>query len=167
VLLCAKALAPVTVYATDLLDERLAVARRCGADWTGNARREDVAQEILQREPQGVGAVFECSGDPTCIDQAQRLLAPGGTLMLVGIPAAKEVNFSPHRMRRAELTFQAVRRQNGCVGPAIKLIDEGRIDPTPLLTHHFPLCRIGEAFELVAGHRDGVIKAMVELTDAR
>jgi hypothetical protein len=33
----------------------------------------------------------------------------------------------------------------------------------PLITHHFPLDRIGEAFELVAGYRDGVIKAIVEL----
>jgi len=31
------------------------------------------------------------------------------------------------------------------------------------VTHHFPLDRIEEAFELVAGYGDGVIKAMVEL----
>ncbi len=37
VLLCAKAIGPCTVYATDLLDGRLEVARQCGADWTGSA----------------------------------------------------------------------------------------------------------------------------------
>ena len=42
VLLCAKASWPCTVYATDLLDERLEMASKCGADWTGNPRQEDV-----------------------------------------------------------------------------------------------------------------------------
>ncbi len=45
VLLCAKATAACTAVVTDLLDERLAVARRCGADVTINARRNDVAAE--------------------------------------------------------------------------------------------------------------------------
>jgi L-iditol 2-dehydrogenase len=162
VILCAKALAPCKIYATDLLDCRLEAARRCGADWTGNAHSGAMAQ-ITQQEPLGVDVVFECCGDPACIDQGQRLLTPGGTLMMVGIPSTDEVSFNPHKMRRAELTFQAVRRQNACVAPAIKLVAEGRIDPSPLLTHHFPLERIGEAFELVAGYRDGVIKAMITL----
>ena len=166
VLLSAKAAARSTVYVTDLLDERLEVARRCGADWTGNARRDDPTAAIARHEPLGLDLVFECSGDPACIDQGQRLLGPGGTLVLVGIPSNESVDFDPHRMRRMELTMKSVRRQKDCVGPAIDLVGQGRIDPEPLLTHHFPLERIHEAFELVAGYRDGVIKAIVHLTDA-
>jgi L-iditol 2-dehydrogenase len=166
VLLCAKATASCTVYVTDLLDERLAVARQCGADWTGNARREDVVAALAEREPRGLDLVFECSGDPACIDQAQRMLTPGGVLMLVGIPPAGPVAFDAHHMRRAELTFKSVRRQKGCVAPAIEWVSQGRIDPRPLLTHCFPLAEIRAAFELVAGYRDGVIKAVVVVSAA-
>ncbi|HIQ21861.1 MAG TPA: hypothetical protein EYH34_11585 [Planctomycetes bacterium] len=164
VLLCAAAAGAQCCYATDLIDRRLEVARRCGAHWTGNPRSEDVVEVILAREPEGLDVVFECSGDPACMDQAQELLTPGGTLVIVGIPPTVQVSFDTHKMRVKELTFKACRRQRGCVGPAISLVEQGRIDPTPLLTHRFALDRIGEAFELVAGYRDGVIKAVLDLS---
>ena len=163
VLLSAKALAPCTACVTDLLDERLEIARRLGADWTVNARSEDTLSAIRHRCPKGLDLVFECSGDPACIDQAQSVLVPGGTLMIVGIPPTDQLAFEPHRMRRSELTFKSVRRQNGCVAPAIELVHQGRINVDPFVTHHFRLAEIREAFELVAGYRDGVVKAIVEL----
>ena len=164
VLLCAKATAPCAALVTDLLEERLAVARRCGADAVWNARQGDVAARIARAEPLGLDLVFECSGDPACLQQGQSLLAPGGALMLVGIPPVDVVTFDPHRMRRLELRFQAVRRQNDCVAPAVGLIAERRLDPSPLLTHRFPLGDVSAAFELVAGYRDGVIKAVVDVS---
>ena len=166
VLLCAKATAACTVYMTDLIDQRLSVARACGADWTGNAKTQDVDAAIHEREPWGLDLVFECSGDPQIIDHAQRMLTPGGTLVLVGIPPVARVSFDSHHMRRQELTFKNVRRQKGCVAPVIRLITQGQIDPNPLLTHRFPLQQIRDAFELVADYRDGVIKAVVEISSA-
>jgi L-iditol 2-dehydrogenase len=167
VLLCLKATAPGKAYVTDLLDARLAAARKCGADWTGNARQEDVGAAIAGLEPLGLDLVFECSGDPACIALAMRLLAPGGTLILVGIPPVNEVSFDAHVMRRKELTFRNVRRQNACVGPVVALIAQGRLNPAPLLTHRFPLADIQDAFELVADYRDGVIKAMIDVGEGR
>ena len=110
--------------------------------------------------------MFECSGDPACVDQGIRLLAPGGTLLLVGIPPTPEVSFDIHTARNKELVLKNVRRQIGCIEPAIRAIAKGRIDTRPLLTHHFPLDQIREAFELVAGYRDGVVKAILDLSSA-
>ena len=164
VVLCAKATSSCAVVAADLLDERLAVARRCGADVTINPRQHDLRLEWVRALLPEFDVVFECSGDPACVDQGQTLLRPGGTLMLVGIPPGDAVFFNPHPMRRNELRFQNVRRQNGCVEPVIKLIANGRLDPTPLVTHHFPMENVSAAFELVAGYRDGVIKAVIDLS---
>lgn len=164
VLLCAKAVTPGRVWVTDLIDRRLEAARGCGADWTCNPRSSDVVAEVLGREPCGLDVVFECSGDPRMIDQAMALLKPGGTLVIVGIPAQQRIDFNVHVMRRKELTFKNVRRQRGCVGPVLDLIAQGRLDPGEMLTHRFPLAEAAKAFELVAAYGDGVIKALVEMT---
>ena len=108
--------------------------------------------------------VFECSGDPACVDQGQTLLRPGGALMLVGIPPVDAVSFNPHPMRRNELRFQNVRRQNQCVEPVLKLIAEKRLDPSPLVTHRFAMEQVSAAFEMVAGYRNGVIKAVIDVS---
>ena len=92
------------------------------------------------------------------------MLAPGGTLVLVGIPAMPQVSFDVHVMRRKELTFKNVRRQIDCVGPVIDMVSRGELAPDPLLTHHFGLTQIREAFELVADYRDGVVKAVLDLS---
>jgi threonine dehydrogenase-like Zn-dependent dehydrogenase len=47
------------------------------------------------------------------------------------------------------------------------MVSRGQIDVGPLLTHRFALDEIRAAFELVAGYRDGVVKAVVQLTPAR
>lgn len=166
VLACAKAAAPCTVYVTDLLDYRLEAARQCGADWTGNPQQQDVVASIAQHEPWGLDLVFECAGDPDCINQGIELLTPGGALVLVGIPAAEQVSVDIHRMRVKELTVQNVRRQKGCVAPVMRLVAEGQIDTRPFLTHRFPLAQTREAFELVAEYRDGVIKALIDVSEA-
>lgn len=163
VLLCAKAQGDCRAYVTEPLAARREAARHCGADWVGDPAGEDAIAAIARQQPLGLDFAFECSGDPTCIDPAQALLKPGGTLILVGIPESDRVDFNVHVMRRKELSFKNVRRQRGCTGPVIALMADGKIDVRPLLTHCFPLARIQEAFELVAGYREGVIKALVDL----
>jgi L-iditol 2-dehydrogenase len=163
-LLAVRALTPATVYATDLVEERLAVARTCGAAWTGNPRREDVVAAIRQLEPLGLDAVFECAGEQETLDQGIELLKPGGALLVLGIPEIDRVSFNINLLRRHELRILNVRRQNHCVEPAIELIASGRVDVRPLVTHHFSLEETAQAFELVCARRDGVVKAMIRVS---
>ena len=163
VMLASRAAADCTVYMTDLIEERLAMAAQLGARWTGNPRRTDVVKAICDVEPAGVDFVFECAGEQETLDQAVELLKPGGTLVMVGIPEFDEVNFSAHTLRRKELTIRNVRRQNHCMAPAIELVSSGRINIDPLMTHNFPLGETAAAFDLVSGYHDGVIKAIIHV----
>ncbi|OHB69923.1 MAG: hypothetical protein A2V70_02395 [Planctomycetes bacterium RBG_13_63_9] len=162
-LMAIRAVCPCRTYVTDLLENRLDLARQYGADWTGVPTRQDVVGAILEREPEGLDWVFECAGQQECLDQAVELLRPGGTLVMVGIPERDRVGFQVDAFRRKELRVQNVRRQNGCTAPAIDFVAKGTIDVDPLATHHFPLERAKEAFDLVADYADGVVKAIVHL----
>lgn len=163
VLLACRAAADCTAYMTDLIDERLKMAGRLGAAWTGNPRRIDVLQAIGTAEPAGMDFVFECAGEQETLNQAVDLLKPGGALVIVGIPEVDEVSFPVHTLRRKEITIKNVRRQNHCMAPAIELVSSGRINIDPLITHHFPLQDTGSAFEMVSVYHDGVIKAMIHI----
>jgi L-iditol 2-dehydrogenase len=162
-LLAIRALTQATVYVTDLLDERLAVARRCGADWTGNPVRQNVVESIGQLDPLGLDAVFECAGEQVALDYGLELLRPGGALLIIGIPEVDRISLDSNLMRRNELRILNVRRQNECVAPAIAMIASGRVDIRPLVTHHFSLQEAPRAFDLVAARRDGVLKAMINI----
>jgi L-iditol 2-dehydrogenase len=149
------------IYMTDKIGDRLEASRNAGAIWTGNPDRTDIVEGILKMEPSGLDAVFECCGDQAALDQAVKLLKPGGKLMIVGIPESDLVTFNAHWLRRKEVVIQNVRRQNGCIPAAIDLIARKKSDLDFMVTHTFRLEETQEAFDLVESYRDGVIKAII------
>jgi L-iditol 2-dehydrogenase len=149
------------VYVTDKIEERLALARKAGAAWAGNPDREDVVKAVQAREPLLLDAVFECCGQQDAIDQAVDMLKPGGKLMIVGIPKVTRLSFTVDKMRHKELCIYNVRRQAHCVQPSLDMVDRGEVNVDVMITHHFPFEKTQEAFDLVDGYRDGVVKAMI------
>lgn len=151
------------VYITDKIQDRLDFSRRLHPQWCGNPDRTDVVKEILSLEPFLMDVVYECSGDKAAFDHAIKLLKPGGTLALVGIPEFDEVSFPIHDLRRKEITIINVRRQAHCTQKAIDLLERKKINMDAMVTHHFPLAQTRQAFDLVANYRDGVMKAMINM----
>jgi len=162
VLLTAGALGARRIYVTDKIDARLRLARESGAGWTGNPEKEEVVEKIVEKEPALLDVVFECCGQQEAMDQAIRLLKPGGKLMIIGIPEFERWGFEADTARRRELTIQHVRRQNEALQPVLDMLADGRISIGGMATHRFPFERAKEAFDLVAGYRDGVMKAMID-----
>lgn len=163
VLLPARAQGAERIYVTDRIEARLEVAKKAGALWAGNPDREDIVEKITALEPAQLDVVFECCGEQDALDQAIRLLKPGGKLMIVGIPAVGRVSFDVDDMRRKEICIQNVRRQSECVEETLDAIHRGVLDVEPFVTHRFGLDDTGRAFDLVADYRDGVMKAIIAL----
>jgi L-iditol 2-dehydrogenase len=149
------------VYITDKIEERLNCARQLSPKWSGNPDRSDVIKEISTREPLLLDSVFECSGDTQAVIQAIRLLKPGGTLVLVGIPEADEVSLPIHELRRKEITISNIRRQVHCTQKALDLLDRQQVRMDSMVTHHFSLEETQKAFDVVASYREGVMKAII------
>jgi L-iditol 2-dehydrogenase len=162
VLLSAQAKGATEIYVTDLVDERLKIARACGAIWTGNPAKTDVVYEIQKKEPLLLDVVFECCGKQETIDQAIDLLKPGGKLMIIGIPEFNRWSFPVDQMRHKEICVQNVRRQNHSLEETLELMETGKVDVGEMPTHRFPFARTKEAFDLVTGYKDGVMKAMID-----
>jgi len=162
VLLAARAKGACTIYVTDKIDERLVLAEKSGATYTGNPDKQDIVAEISGKEPQLLDVIFECCGQQEAADQAVELLKPGGKLMIIGIPEFDHWSFPADQMRRKELTIQNVRRQNETLDETLELLSSARIDVSGMATHRFPFEKTREAFEMVESYRDGVMKAMID-----
>lgn len=162
VLLPAIAKGAHKIYVTDLIDERLQIAKDCGATWTGNPEKEEITTTIKNLEPLLLDVVFECCGKQEAMDQAIEILKPGGKLMIIGIPEFDRWSFHVDKLRHKEICIQSVRRQNHSVEEALDLMANKRVDVGKMPTHRFSFARTKEAFDLVTGYKDGVMKAMID-----
>jgi len=162
VLLAARAEGAETIYVTDKIDARLAIAQKCGATLTVNVNKEPETEVISRAEPLLLDAVFECCGQQDALEQAINLLKPGGKLMIIGIPEFDRWSVPVDKTRHKEICIQNVRRQNHCLEKTLHYLSSGKIDVSLMPTHRFPFEKTNEAFDLVAGYRDGVMKAMID-----
>jgi len=138
-----------TIFATDLVPERLALAAELGADVTLQVGAQDPVAEILAATAgRGVDVVFEAAGPPEAVRQCLDIVRPGGDVVVIGIPSEDEYRLPPSSLRRRELTLRFVRRQNENYPEALELVGRGKVRLGPLLTHRFPAERAQEAFEL-------------------
>ena len=162
VLLPAKAMGASEIYVSDKIDERLALARRCGADAVANASREDVPAIFSEKVPELLDVVFECCGEQEAVDDAVKLLKPGGKLMIIGIPEFDRWSFPVDMLRHKEICIQNVRRQNEAVQPSLDMMAGGVVNVDVMATHRFSFEDTKAAFDLVASYGDGVMKAMID-----
>jgi L-iditol 2-dehydrogenase len=161
----AKARGVPETFIFDRLQDRVDFASRVyGADHAVVTTATDPLAYITEHtKGRGVTVAVEAGGEQQTCSWTYESAAIGGRCMMIGIPEVDEISYDPHMVRRRELLVQHVRRSNLALEPCIELIERGRINVKPLATHHYPLERITEAFELVSGYRDGVLRAMVTL----
>jgi L-iditol 2-dehydrogenase len=162
VMLAAKAQEAGEIYVTDKIGPRLALASKEKATWTGNPLADNIPENVRLMEPLGLDIVFECCGQQEAVDQAVGILKPGGRLIVVGIPEFRKWTLSADDTRRREISVQFIRRQVDCVEAALEMMNNGKIDVGNMVTHRFPFENTKEAFDLVAGYNDGVMKAMID-----
>jgi threonine 3-dehydrogenase len=142
------------VFATDINPERLALARRMGADVTIDAREDVVTRLRDETDGNGVDVVLEMSGAAEAIHQGFAAVTNGGRISLLGIPPGP----LPVDLSR-EVIFKGV-RVYGITGRRMfetwyrtrALLDEG-FDPSPIVSHRLPLDDFAQAFNLVASGR--------------
>lgn len=163
VLLVLKTQQTGRIFCYEPIEFRQNKAVQLGADFVVNPFTEDAFATTEKREPLLLDIVFECSGDQKAVDDATKVLKPGGKLVLVGIPPDAKYTFDMDLMRRKEIAIQNVRRQNHCMDKAISLISSG-LPIDQMVTHHFSPEETQQAFDLVASYQDGVIKAMIDFS---
>lgn len=122
----------------------------------------DECEEFVRQNSDHGGAdrVLEVAGARDTFQLAWRCARPNATVTVVALYDEPQVLPLP-QMYGKNLTFKTG-GVDGCdCEEVLGLIEQGKIDTTPLITHRFPLERIEEAYRLFENKEDGVIKVAI------
>jgi len=146
-------------FIVDKLDYRLEFALSYGADHALKESDEVIGFAKDQTDGLGVDMAIDAAGMQNTVHNCFKIVAPKGKIILIGIPTYDYLEYNPHAARIKELSIFNVRRSNQTLHLCRNMLKGQSI--LSMVTHRFKLDDIQEAFETVAGYRDGVIKAMI------
>ena len=158
-----KALGAFPVILTDLVDSRLEIGRKVGADHVVNVSKEpalDAVRRIVGER--GANLVFECSGAPSAVNDAIHMLKRGGRLCLGAFsqkPALVDVG---HIVTNNIYVFGIRGEGQSAVKRAASLIAQRKLDPSPLHTHTFAFDELPAAIRQFREKIDGAIKVVIK-----
>jgi threonine dehydrogenase-like Zn-dependent dehydrogenase len=161
----AKLCGATDIIVVDGVPERLAVARKMGADYCINFRETEPVAEIMRRtDGRGVDVAIEALGTQQTFEAGLRVIRPGGTLSSLGVYSTDlRIPLDAFASGLADTTIRTTLCPGGKdrMRRLMSVIAAGRIDLRPLVTHHFKLDNIEAAYELFANQRDGVLKVAI------
>jgi 2-desacetyl-2-hydroxyethyl bacteriochlorophyllide A dehydrogenase len=103
--------------------------------------------------------VFDATGNKAAMEASVGRAAFGGCVVFVGL-VNESVSFPDPLFHRRELTLLASRNSNGAFPSILALLECGRIDTAPWVTHRMTLAEVPSRFAGVA-NEPGLLKAMV------
>ncbi|MCJ7596960.1 MAG: alcohol dehydrogenase catalytic domain-containing protein [Desulfobacterales bacterium] len=140
---------------------RLALAKKLGAIPVDYEEHPDPVAEIKRLTGgRGVDVAIDCAGKPATVQQCLASVKKGGRVVCTGFAGTVDLNVTDAVMR--EIDVLGVRADPNTCEEVIPLINNGTVRIKPLITHHFPLEKFGEALETFNKKLDNAVKVVVE-----
>lgn len=156
--------AQVTIV--DLLDSRLELAQRLGADVVINGTTAHVQQAVDEwTGGEGASVVVEATGNARVMESTVDLVAFAGRIVLVGV-TTKPVTFPGLDFTRKELTVLGSRNNASRFADAVDFVVKHRDAVGALITQRYPFERVAEAFTMADEHPDQVCKIVINVRAA-
>ena len=167
--LCATAgahmMGATTIIAVESVPARIEMAKQMGATHVIDFTKEDPVEEIRRiTGGRGVDVAIEALGTQATFEGSLRVLRPGGTLSSLGVYSsdltiplgAFAAGLGDHHIVTTLCPGGKERMRR-----LMEVIEAGRVDTRPLVTHRFALEEIEAAYDLFSHQRDGVLKVAI------
>ncbi|MBS1603279.1 MAG: zinc-dependent alcohol dehydrogenase family protein [Bacteroidetes bacterium] len=146
-LLTAQFYSPARIYMIDLDDNRLAIAKKFGATDTINSQKEDPVKRIMAETKDGVDVAIEAVGAPATFNICQGIVRPTGHIAVVGVHG-HSVDLQLDRLWIQNITLTTGLVSTFTTPMLMKNVVSGKLQPQQLITHHFTLDDILEAYNV-------------------
>ena len=161
-LLTAQFYSPAIIYMIDVDENRLAFAKKLGATHTINSAKEDAVKRIMSETKDGVDVSIEAVGIPDTFDICQNIVRPGGHLANVGVHG-KKVELQIQELWIKNITITTGLVNTNTTPMLLKTVTSGKLKPSKLITHHFNLNKILEAYNVFGNaSKENAMKVIIE-----
>jgi len=162
-LLTAQFYSPAQLIMIDLDQSRLDVATRFGATDVINSSDGKAIEAVMAlTDGRGVDTAIEAVGIPATFELCEGLIAPGGTIANIGVHGTK-VELHLERLWDRNITITTRLVDTASTPMLLSLLKSNKIDAKRLITHHFKLDQILDAYDTF-GHaaRTSALKVIIE-----
>ena len=155
------------IIAVETVEARQELAREYGADHIVDFQEGDPVEQIMElTDDEGVDAAIEALGSDRTFQDCIKVTKPGGTVSNVGYHGEGEFRRIPREewgVGMAEISIVTDLCPGGRlrIERLLRLLENGRVDPTKMTTHEFAFDEIEEAFEMMDEKADGIIKPLI------
>ena len=146
-LLTAQFYSPAVIIVVDNDDNRLEVARKFGATQVIHNDLGNATEKIMELTGnQGVDVAIEAVGIPATFDICQEIVTAGGHIANVGVHG-KPVQLNLDKLWAQNITLTTRLVDTVTTPMLLKTVTSGRLQPQQLITHHFTLDQVMEAYD--------------------
>ena len=157
-----RLLGAASVILVGTRDSRLAMGSKLGVDHVVNAHLTDPVRRIRElTDGRGVDLAIECSGALVAPQQCADVTKRGGRMLVVAFyPDSVRLDLSA--VVRNDITLYTSRGEGGNnVARAVALAARGQLRCKELVTHHFPLEEIAQAFRVLRTREGDPLKVVI------
>ena len=151
------------IVATDVVDEPLVIARKMGANIAINAATDTTWVQRYSADKGTFDVMLECSGNERALRDGLEVMRPRGVVVQLGLGG--DVSIPQNMVVGKELSICGSFRFHAEFALAVKLINEGRVDLSPVITASYPMADAAAAFRL-AGDRKRAMKVLIDFESA-
>jgi L-iditol 2-dehydrogenase len=153
----AFALGVAEVTITDIVPERLALARKYGATNTVNTSEQSLNDAGIKAQ-----VFLECSGSQRALADGIRVLDPAGKVVVIGMNSGDELQVPISFIQQREISLTGIFRFAHTYEDAISMISSGRLEVKSLVTRRFSLNQVEKALQATKQDPNN-LKSMVVL----
>lgn len=161
VLLTSQFYSPSIIIMIDMDENRLNLAKELGATHIINSATENVLETIKSIVGDGVDVAIEAVGIPATWDICQKIVKPGAHIANVGVHGVK-VDFEIEKLWIKNLTITTGLVNTNTTPMLIKAVSANRFDLKKLITHHYKLDEIEQAYQtFLNGAKEKALKIII------
>lgn len=160
----AKGMGARRVMVTDVSGLRLDKAKECGADFCINTKEKDFGEALTECfGPDKADVIYDCAGNNITMGQAIAHARKGSTIILVAVFAGMAtVDLAVLNDHELDLNTSMMYRTED-YDTAIELVNQGKVQLTPLISKHFAFKDYLEAYKYIDENRESTMKVIINV----